>query len=106
MEFIVRQLSSKPNTIAVRYDCACGCKPNAQHVKESQAVNYEHCCCGNVHFVGTRAKKSLEDYLTERRSQGEDADVGEYTISETTLDTPWGYKVPVAFGQPSKPRME
>lgn len=106
MEFIVRQLSSRPNTITVRYDCACGCKPNARHMKESQEVNFEHCCCGNVHFVGQGAKQSLESYLSERRAKGEDADVGEYSISETKVETPWGYSVAVAFGQPATPRME
>jgi hypothetical protein len=25
VEFIVREMASKPDTIYVRYDCACGC---------------------------------------------------------------------------------
>ncbi len=104
MEFIVRQISSRPDTMLVRYDCACGCKPNAEYRQGTPEAGHEHCCCGNVHFVGPGARQALEGYLADRRSRGEDADVGEYSVQETTVADPWGGQVPVAFGQPTRPR--
>ncbi len=103
MEFIVRQLSSRPDTMLVRYDCACGCKPNAEYKQGSEEVGSEHCCCGNVHFVGPNAREHLETDLSERKAQGMDADRGEYTVSETQVATPWGGTVPVAYGIPATP---
>lgn len=104
MEFIVRQLSSRPDTILVRYDCACGCKPNAEYKQGSQEVKYEHCCCGNVHFVGRHAKEHLDAYLAERKTQGMDDDVGGYTRYETEVAAPWGETVPVSYALPLQPR--
>lgn len=101
MEFIVRQLSSRPDTMLVRYDCACGCKPNAEYKQGSEEVGSEHCCCGNIHFVGPNARAHLETDLSERKAQGMDADRGEYTVSETQVPAPWGGAVPVAYAIPS-----
>ena len=70
MEFIVRKLASRPDTMLVRYDCECGCKPNAEYKQGSDEVGHEHCCCGNVHFLGPNAKEHLEAYLSERKAQG------------------------------------
>ena len=104
MEFIVRQLAQHPDTILVRYDCACGCKPNAEYRRGSMDVEHEHCCCGNVHFVGGDARRHLEAYLNERAGQHLDDDVGAYTITELTVSAPWGETVPVAYGLPATPR--
>ncbi len=104
MEFIVRKLASRPDTMLVRYDCECGCKPNAEYKQGSDEVGHEHCCCGNVHFLGPNAKEHLETYLSERQAKGEDSDVGEYAISETQVDAPWGGTVPVAYAIPSARR--
>lgn len=105
MEFIVRQLSSRPDTILVRYDCPCGCKPNAEYQQGSQEVNFEHCCCGNIHFVGHAARAKLDAYLSGRKALGmlEDMERGNYAVSETAVDAPWGERVPVAFGIPANP---
>ena len=104
MEFIVRQLSSRQDTMLVRYGCACGCKPNAEYQKGSQEVGYEHCCCGNVHFLGPDAKDRLEAYLSDRRAQGMDDDVGGYTSYESDVVAPWGEAVPLAYALPHTPR--
>lgn len=102
MEFVVRQMTSRPDTVLVRYDCECGCKPNARYQQGSAEVGHEHCCCGNVHFVGPNARAELERYLAERQARGEDAGRGEYTLYETVLDDPWGGKLPVAYGIPAR----
>jgi hypothetical protein len=102
MDFIVRQISSRPDTMLVRYDCECGCKPNAEYKQGAGEIGHEHCCCGNVHFVGPGARQALEGYLAERKTRGEDAERGEYAISETSVADPWGGQVPVAYGIPSK----
>lgn len=102
MEFTVREMSSKPDTIYVRYDCACGCKPGVEHRKGSAEVEHDQCCCGNVHFVGPGARRALEEYLEARRA--EDAELGGYTVSEEELATPWGGSVNVAYATPAKPR--
>jgi len=102
MEFIVREMSSKPDTIYVRYDCACGCKPGVEHRRGSSDVEHEQCCCGNVHFVGPEARQELEKYIEERRA--EDEDLGGYTVSEEKLATPWGCSVAVAYAIPAAPR--
>lgn len=102
MEFIVREMTSKPGTVYVRYDCACGCKPGVEHSRESAEAGYEHCCCGNVHFVGPEARRRLEDYLSNRRE--EDADLGGYEVFEQQLAVPGGGAVDVAYAVPQKPR--
>ncbi len=104
MEFIVRELSSKRDTIYVRYDCACGCKPGVEHQRGSHEAEYEHCCCGNVHFVGPDARHQLEKFIEGRRADGVDEDLGGYDISETQLATPWGDSVTVAYAIPAKAR--
>lgn len=104
MEFIVRPVSARPDTMIVRYDCECGCKPNARYQQGTQEVGHEHCCCGNVHFVGPEAKERLEAYLSERKSQGMDEDVGGHTIYETQVAAPWGGTVPVAYALPKTPK--
>lgn len=35
MDFIVRQIASRPDTMLVRYDCSCSCKPKADVGKYS-----------------------------------------------------------------------
>jgi hypothetical protein len=67
-------------------------------------VGHEHCCCGNVHFLGPKAKAHLEDYLAQREKEGLDADVGGYTVFETEVKAPWGESVPLAYALPLKPR--
>lgn len=102
MEFIVREMSSKPGTAYVRYDCACGCKPGVEYARDSRDVRYESCCCGNVHFVGPDARARLDEYVSGRI--GEDEDLGGYTVSETKLPAPWGGDISVAYAVPQKPR--
>lgn len=102
MEFIVREMASKPGTIYVRYDCACGCKPGVEHKRGSTEVAHEGCCCGNVHFVGPGARQELDKYIEGRGE--EDAELGGYTVSEEQLATPWGDSVTVAYAVPAKPR--
>ena len=104
MEFIVRQLSSRPDTMLVRYDCACGCKPNAEYQQGSREVGYEHCCCGNVHFLGPSARQHLEKYLGERKAQGLDDEIGSYTLHETEVSAPWGGTVSLAYALPQIPK--
>jgi hypothetical protein len=102
VEFIVREMSSKPGTIYVRYDCACGCKPGVEHRRGSSEVEHEQCCCGNVHFVGPEARQELEKYIEGRRA--EDEELGGYAVSEEQLSTPWGGSVTVAYAILAKPR--
>ena len=104
MEFIVRSLRNKPDVVEVRYDCQCGCKPRAQYKKDSDDASYEHCCCGQIHFVGAQAEERLKTYLGERSTQGMDNDVGEYSIHTQQVDAPWGGPVSVAYGIPAVPR--
>ncbi len=104
MEFIVRQLAARPDTVLVRYDCACGCKPGAEHQQGSHESDHEHCCCGQVHFVGENARGALDTYLADRSTRGEDEDIGGHDIFETEVATPWGNAVPVAYGVPRRPR--
>ncbi len=106
MDFIVRQLSSRPDTALVRYDCPCGCKPGAEYHQGSEETGHEHCCCGNVHFVGPGARRELESYLADRRSQGMDVNRGAYRIEESSLDDPWGGRLAIAFGAPEHPGHE
>ncbi|MSQ28670.1 MAG: hypothetical protein EXR51_11135 [Dehalococcoidia bacterium] len=104
MEFIVRQLAWRPDTILVRYDCACGCKPNVEYLRGSDSVEHEHCCCGNLHFVGKDARHHLDAYLAGRSQQHLDDDLGGYRVSEVTVDAPWGEAVPVAYALPAVAR--
>jgi hypothetical protein len=88
----------------VRYDCACGCHPNARYQHGAADPAHEHCCCGIVHFAGPGAASSLRAYLDERRKRGDDSDVGPYAIQETTVPAPWGGAVPVAYAIPARLR--
>lgn len=103
LEFIVNQISTEPDTVLVRYDCPCGCKPSAEYERDSQESDFEACCCGNVHFVGPNAEADLEHYLADRKGRGEDADVGEYRIHRVEVQAPWG-PFPVAYGLPAQSR--
>ena len=102
MEFIVRQLAARPDTVLVRYDCACGCKPGAEHQQGSHESDHEHCCCGQVHFVGENARGALDAYLADRSTRGEDEDIGGHDIFETEVAAPWGNAIPVAYGLPRR----
>ena len=103
MEFITRSPKNKPDVVEVRYDCACGCKPRARYQRGTEEANHEHCCCGQVHFVGVQAEERLKTYLDERSSQGLDAEVGGYSIYTQHVDAPWGELVPVAYAVPEIP---
>ena len=104
MEFIVREMSSKPDTIYVRYDCACGCKPGVEHRRGSSEVEHEQCCCGNIHFVGTGARQELEKYIDDRQAEGYDEELEGYQVSEEQLAAPWGGSVTIAYAIPAKSR--
>ncbi len=91
MEFIVRQLSSRPDTVLVRYDCSCGCKPGVEYRQGSREAGHEQCCCGNVHFVGPGAREQLETHLRERQAPSA------IPVEETTARAPWGETIPVAY---------
>lgn len=104
MEFIVKAIPGTTDTMLARYDCSCGCKPNAEYKKGSEDVGYEHCCCGNVHFLGPNARQRLEEYLGARRAQGLDVEVGDYSIQETEVSAPWGQAIPIAYAIPAVPR--
>ncbi len=104
MEFIVRQLSSRPDTMIVRYDCACGCKPSAEYKQGSAEAGHENCCCGIVHFAGPEAKARLEEYISGRKAEGLDDDVGGFTVEETSVTMPWGGDLPVAYALPQTTR--
>ena len=97
MEFAVRTLKDKPDVVEVRYDCVCGCKPRARYARGSDEAGHEHCCCGRVHFVGSKANEKLEAYIAQRRATGEDT--RHYALAQYQVTAPWG-PVPVAFGTP------
>ena len=99
MEFIVRSPLNRPDTVEVRYDCECGCKPRARYQRDGAEAGHEHCCCGRVHFVGVQAEARLKEYLEGRRAQGLDADLT-YSIGTEQAEAPWGEPVEVAFGIP------
>ena len=103
MEFTVHTPRNQPDVAEVRYVCECGCKPRARYRQGSDEANYEHCCCGLVHFVGTAAEEKLRAYLDDRRAQGEDADMV-YTLHTQEVQAPWGEPVPVAYALPETPR--
>jgi hypothetical protein len=104
LSFVVRSPLNKPDVVEVRYDCACGCKPRARYQRGADDAGHEHCCCGNVHFVGSKAEDRLKGYLEERLAQGQDSDVGGYTTYAVQVTAPWGERVPVAYAIPHRPR--
>lgn len=101
MEFVVRALPNRPNTLEARYDCACGCKPRARYEKGTADAGHEHCCCGNVHFVGSEAEHKMQAYLAERKTKGEDVGLS-YSVERGQLQAPWGQPVEWAFAVPNK----
>jgi len=103
VEFLVKTPRNKPDTVEVRYDCDCGCKPRARYERGTDDASHEHCCCGQVHFVGARAEARLEEYLAERRSEGIDTDL-QYELHAVTVQAPWGDPVQVAYAVPDHPR--
>ena len=103
MEFIVRAARYQEDVVEVRYDCACGCKPQARYQRGTDEANHEHCCCGQVHFVGSEAGARLEQYLAERRSEGLDTDL-QYELHLDEVQAPWGEPVAVAYAVPDHPR--
>ncbi len=104
MEFIVKTPLNKADVVEVRYDCFCGCKPRAQYQRGADEANFEHCCCGQVHFVGAKAEDRLKAYLAERATTGMDDDVGGYTLHAQQVKAPWGEPVAVAYAVPHHPR--
>ena len=102
LNFIVAELS--PTEALIRYDCPCGCKPSTEYARDSLESDHEHCCCGNVHFVGPNARADLDQYLEARRATGEDDDVGGYEIHEEAVTAPWGGAIPVVYGLPHQSR--
>ena len=104
MEFILRIPKDTTDEIEVRYDCECGCKPRARYQREADEAGHEHCCCGQVHFVGTRAEELLKAYLDDRSAQGLDAEVGGYSFHVQQVEPPGGGSVPVAYAVPTIPK--
>ena len=104
MEFSVRTPRNRVDTVEVRYDCACGCKPRARYERGTDDAGYEHCCCGQIHFVGASAEERLKLYLDERSKSGLDEDIGGYTFYSQQISAPWGDLVPVAYAVPTNPR--
>ena len=105
MEFIVRIPKNSLDEMEVRYDCACGCKPRARYQRGTDEAGHEHCCCGQVHFVGTRAEELLKAYLDDRSAHGLDAELGGYSLHVQEVETPWGGPVPVAYAVPTTPKI-
>ena len=103
MEFTVHTSKYQKDTIEVRYDCDCGCKPRAKYQREQETAAYEHCCCGRIHFVGVGAETYLSTYLENRRNQGEDTALV-YELASKLMDTPWGEPVQVAYAIPDNPK--
>jgi len=104
MEFIARSPRNNPDVVEVRYDCTCGCKPRARYQRGTEEANREHCCCGQVHFVGFHAEERLKAYLDERSAQGMDIEIGGYSIHTQDVEAPWGEPVPVAYAVPAIPK--
>lgn len=52
----------------VTYTCGCPCHPTAAPATDG-SPDFEHCCCGKVHFVGTGAEAALTTYLAGRKAQ-------------------------------------
>ena len=103
MDFVVHSPRNKPDTVEIRYDCECGCKPRAHYERGTDDAAHEHCCCGRVHFVGSRAVARLESYLAERRTEGLDTDLT-YELHASEAQAPWGESVVVAYAIPDHPR--
>lgn len=103
MDFTVRTQPNHPDTVEVRYDCSCGCKPRARYQRGSSDAGHEHCCCGRVHFVGAQAFERLQEYLAERRTQGRDLDLT-YAFQNGEIQAPWGEAVVWAYAEPSEPQ--
>lgn len=104
MDFNVRSPANKPDVVEVRYDCSCGCKPRARYQRGTDEAGHEHCCCGNVHFVGAQAESRLNTYIDERKAQGLDQEVGGYTFNAQKVTAPWGEQVSVAYALPKIPK--
>lgn len=102
MKFVVTEMSSRPGTAYIRYDCACGCKPGVEYARGSDEVEHDQCCCGNVHFAGPDARRRLDEYISSRAA--EDADLGGRSIHETSVPAPWGGDISVAYALPRTPR--
>ena len=101
MVFIVQSPRNNPDVVEVRYDCQCGCKPRARYKRGTDEANHEHCCCGQVHFVGARAEERLKAYLEERSTQDLDSELGGYTIHAEDVQAPWGEPVQVSYAVPT-----
>src|SRR5262245_60619510 len=101
MEFHVRALPNKPDTLEARYDCPCGCKPRARYQKGTSDAGHEHCCCGRVHFVGADATGKMQAYLDERKANGQDVGL-HYSFESGHIKAPWGDAVSWAFAVPDK----
>jgi len=104
MNFIVRTPRNNPEIVEVRYDCECGCKPRARYQRGTDKAGHEHCCCGQVHFVGAGAEERLKYYLEERAAQRLDEELGGYSIYCQEINTPWMESILVAYAVPSKPK--
>ena len=91
-------------TYSVRYACACGCKPQVK-LRAGAPAAHEHCCCGIAHAAGPEARQHLDQYLTDRRAAGEDAD-RTYIVTEVRLADPWGAPVSAAYAIPSKKNVD
>ncbi len=102
MEFVVRTPMNKTDVVEVRYDCSCGCKPRARYQRGTDEAGHEHCCCGNVHFVGAQAESRLKTYLQERQAEGQE--VGGYTFHAKNVTAPWGEVVAIAYALPNIPK--
>lgn len=98
LEFIVEKANAKDHLV-VAYACDCGCHPQAHYYKGSAEAGHEHCCCGKVHFTGPEAERQLNEYLAERRENGDDEGLA-YVIKLDSVTAPWGERIPVAYGLP------
>lgn len=92
------ELMGDGETYAIRYVCACGCRPQVK-LRRGSPAGHEHCCCGIAHAAGPDARTHLESYLAERREAGKDAD-RTYRISDAEVPDPWGEPVRVAYAVP------
>lgn len=70
MVFVVRQLSSRPDTVLIRYDCSCGCKPGVEYRQASNETSHAQCCCGNLHFAGPRGPSAVGGTSPSAQSRG------------------------------------
>ncbi|MBI4307087.1 MAG: hypothetical protein HY678_12280 [Chloroflexi bacterium] len=100
IKFSVRQSKKDKDVVEVRYDCSCGCHPNARYRRGSADAAHEHCCCGIAHFAGADAAAQLERYLSDRRLQGIDPPEREYSVQTSNVRAPWGEELAVAYAIP------